>query len=1749
MKKERKALRAKKVGITSTVVFAMLISTICVVSPVSTVIAQEDIGGEFGGDFRVALNEEPNTFNPLDTSLNDAAMQIMDLVYDSLGRVMPDTLMLEPWVAKEWTVDTDKDRNVTVILRDDVLWHDLSPVTTADVAYTFGANGYNIPYIADMTLIDDFTIVFQLDAPTALFFSEMLEMKLVPDGYTATSEIMGCGPFSFAGTSTLDIWDNGLTTRTTWTIEAFDEYFNGRPYLDSILYIYYAEGIYNWDPVHLVGTKTGAGYDLLNGTLDLIGWDLTTNESSSTPIEIFRVDEETGNLTMTNRTLSNPAEKDITLHTETGLEFRYLGMNTNRSHPCLCDKNVRMAIAHVIDKDILAAFDISGGLVVSDSIICPQVTPWFNTNLASYENDIDTANAFLNQAGYFDADNDGFRQLPGTPAGSSTGQIKLELLIPTQDEDISAPSMGDVIYKAIDQGLGLKTVVNGTLDEEARMQRVLNDDFDLFLSTEKRVSIDPGFMYDLFHSEKVSQSDPNHNMFNFEGRAREYYGVVSLSNNTTIGQMNHTNIFADGTANITAYKNGEVWGVAEGQEVWEADATPLPVDVDMLNRSIDSGYKIYRNRSLSGNPVWNVNLNPVDNEPVWNVPVTPVTNETLVSVNTTDTPGYSVASTPRTNVTEEVLTISTPGVPGDEDDLLNSPVETTTIKLWKESDTQESFNPTSLGTRNVLLVDANDQTFYPGEDLVAYFQPHIVNNSDTCDVWDVYGNSGPAQGKPDATDMAPYNIVVWVLDRGWQYEGVAEFDAADEAQVALYLAGGGNFFTSGIYYAEQSGTTPGDPAPGDFAYDYLGIDLVNGFSGNEVSVDGVAGDPAFNGYGPAFLDWTYWFGVGYFGWDSDDYTSTPAGAACMNNDDGGGTRAYGGVRMEGGTFKTVTFGFPFDTLTGPDREDAMGRILDWFVPAGGGSTGQLAHGGLANETIVNWHVWDDTAGVYLDNGTDYTLYPATGAIDFVNDLSADTIFVFYNYTTAMAEGTDYLTLNTWHYMNGKVNITISYNPAEDQIKANYTWYVLVSGGNLALANDIPPDNTQMEIRNDTYVIWWDDGGAPIDWVGNYLLDNTTGAITFNNPLGPGETVTADYTLFNPKFFGKTFTWQLAHGAGANEDIATADFHLMKNGADMISGVGFNLNTVPGTVDILAPGVLTYDDALTADYWYYDDNDMPPSLLFQLDYGALANEAITSRYTDLPDLFVNVTNAITGTVTPYSFTSTNADLMNGIFQLPVYNPGDEVNATYSYYDPADIVYTYDLNPEAGWGNPPEDCISDGTFVFYLNGGTISKTDYVIDYATGHIVLDSANVPLGPHDKLTANYNYIKYLAGGGADYSLDQSTGILTLEANVMVGDLILADYTYVTYEMVDFELGHINILNNLDPLNDTLTMSFDYRKFDELIELSNEQMAYEMRAKYIKDAQAFIAEELPCLPLFSSKVANAFNDTRYEGWDAGSMPGGILNFWTFINVRNMILGEMQVSISAFPGFVTEEEDIGLEVRVEDLDGNSIPDCDIAFDGSGTFGDVTTEWQDDVIDNGIWDYGETGLYISTFTAPQTSISRTITITATATRPSYVMGTGQVQLTVHPVVRGFDIVITRGNASIESGSETTFTIAVTDKDTQEAVSGVDLTLAVSPLGLGGALEDNSGTTDSVGEFTTVFKTANVTVDTIFTVSVTASMDGYVDKTQTSSISVSRDPNIKAAGKGFLGLPAPPFLVILILLGGLSIFYAGYRRKRFQ
>ena len=245
---------------------------------------------------------------------------------------------------------------------------------------------------------------------------------------------------------------------------------------------------------------------------------------------------------------------------------------------------------------------------------------------------------------------------------------------------------------------------------------------------------------------------------------------------------------------------------------------------------------------------------------------------------------------------------------------------------------------------------------------------------------------------------------------------------------------------------------------------------------------------------------------------------------------------------------------------------------------------------------------------------------------------------------------------------------------------------------------------------------------------------------------------------------------------------------------------------------------------------------------------------------------------------------------------------------------------------------------------------------------------------------------------------------------------------------------------------------------------------------------------------------------------------------------------MDVTLSCLENFITAGDSMPMFIKVLDMDGLVISKASIVFSDEDVFTDL--EWDN----NGLQ-------YNVTFTAPNSTISKTLALEVTAHKAGYSSDSTVLGMTVHPQTNNFDIDVVRGNTTLASGEETSITVIVMDKvNPSQAISGASIVLSLSPMGLGGELTDITGTTDSSGEFVTTFSSDNVTVDTLFSITAHVSMDGYDDANKMTSISVARDPTIvsESLDRGFLDLPAPSFLVVMVMLAAMSMIYAVYRRK---
>ncbi|MCK5038522.1 MAG: ABC transporter substrate-binding protein [Thermoplasmata archaeon] len=508
MLREKLASRTMKVAMASFIIVAMVFSGISVIFQSDMNADAQILGGEYGGDLRVALKEQPNTFNPLSDTINEPAMQVIDILYDSLGRISPYTYELEPWVASGWEIDEMDDSIITITLKDGVKWHDGTDVTLDDIEYTFGA--YGIDYIDTMTQVNS-SLIVDLKAPTSKFFSEALVLKLIPDGFTATSSENGCGPFA------LDSTGSDMTT-----ILAFDDYHNGRVFLDSIIYTYYTEDTNLPENDARRNGMYRAAFDIIKSKVDFLAWDLTSDDTTL----MVEVPFGTGNYT------NLVQDANVSVQRSNGMSYWYLGMNCNDtgSNP-LADPEMRKAIAHTLDKESLTVFDIGGGLEVSNSIVSKYNIPWYNSSMNKYEYDTTEASKILNAAGYYDYDGDGWRDSPDETPFSLT-------ILGPPEADLTPNVMAGIITGWF-QSMGLNTELISnttaihTVDIEA-------DSFDMFLFTEDRATVDPAFLKEMFHSDGIAT---NENLQNFAPTIEivNESQIKKLDSNLTC-YLNYTNI-------------------------------------------------------------------------------------------------------------------------------------------------------------------------------------------------------------------------------------------------------------------------------------------------------------------------------------------------------------------------------------------------------------------------------------------------------------------------------------------------------------------------------------------------------------------------------------------------------------------------------------------------------------------------------------------------------------------------------------------------------------------------------------------------------------------------------------------------------------------------------------------------------------------------------------------------------------------------------------------------------------------------------------------------------------------------------------------------------------------------------------------------------------------------------------------------------------------------------------------------------
>jgi len=323
---------------------------------------------------RAGLDVDAGTMDPR-LARDTSAARMQELVYSGLVR-LDENLVPQPDLATSWEF-TDPT-TLVFELNPGVTFHNGEPLTAEDVAYTFESllgEDFGAPRrslytpIESIDVLSDTTVRFNLAHPYAPVL-QYLDMGIVPHETAAElaadfgDNPVGTGPFQLAS------WEKGSRI----VLEAFDDYFKGRPAIDRI-------------EISVIPDNNVRLIALESGDLDLI-------HSPVPPQELARLE-------------SSP---DLVVATTTALGYTYL--NLNLANPVLQDVRVRQALAHLSDRDTISEVIFYGMDAPGMSFLLPN-TYYYSDDVRSYEYDPERAVELLEEAGWTDSDGDGIRDKDG----------------------------------------------------------------------------------------------------------------------------------------------------------------------------------------------------------------------------------------------------------------------------------------------------------------------------------------------------------------------------------------------------------------------------------------------------------------------------------------------------------------------------------------------------------------------------------------------------------------------------------------------------------------------------------------------------------------------------------------------------------------------------------------------------------------------------------------------------------------------------------------------------------------------------------------------------------------------------------------------------------------------------------------------------------------------------------------------------------------------------------------------------------------------------------------------------------------------------------------------------------------------------------------------------------------------------------------------------------------------------------------
>lgn len=277
-----------------------------------------------GGTLRVALSIDPGQLNPAITTAGTVHFAT-HLLYNGLVDLDED-LEPVPELAVSWDIEDD-GALYRFHLRDDVVWHDGEPFTSADVQYSFeevllefhartrasvGGALESIETPDEHTVEFHFTepyapLLQQLDVGEAPIVPRHIFEGTDPQENPANTDPVGTGPFSFVS----------YTPDSEIVLEANRDYFREGPFLDGVV-------------MRIIPEQSSQVIALEAGEIDWV-WRVTGPD-------LERLD-------------ADPNFELLSTFRGAGAVNCPMTMGFNHDREILQDERLRFAIAHALDRE------------------------------------------------------------------------------------------------------------------------------------------------------------------------------------------------------------------------------------------------------------------------------------------------------------------------------------------------------------------------------------------------------------------------------------------------------------------------------------------------------------------------------------------------------------------------------------------------------------------------------------------------------------------------------------------------------------------------------------------------------------------------------------------------------------------------------------------------------------------------------------------------------------------------------------------------------------------------------------------------------------------------------------------------------------------------------------------------------------------------------------------------------------------------------------------------------------------------------------------------------------------------------------------------------------------------------------------------------------------------------------------------------------------------------------------------------